>query len=82
MKNLNVDNSGLKVLGVYAHPDDESFCVGGTLAKYAAAGADTMVVSFTQGEAGQIHDSHVATRRTLGQSRANELVAACQRLRC
>ena len=45
-------NRSLKVLGVYAHPDDESFCVGGTLAKYAAAGAETMIVSFTQGEAG------------------------------
>ena len=72
--------SNLKVLGVYAHPDDESFCVGGTLAKYAAMGAETMVVSFTQGEAGQIHDSQLATRRTLGQTRANELMKASQLL--
>lgn len=70
----------IKVLGVYAHPDDESFCVGGTLAKYAANGAEIMIVSFTHGEAGQIHDSHVASRQTLGQTRSEELVKACEQL--
>ena len=85
--NKNDAGRSLKVLGVYAHPDDESFCVGGTLAKYAASGAETMIVSFTQGEAGQIHDSRVATRQTLGQARALELENAChllgvQHVRC
>ncbi|MEM7116585.1 MAG: PIG-L family deacetylase [Chloroflexota bacterium] len=80
MNQKSKSSNPLKVLGVYAHPDDESFCVGGTLAKYAAMGAETMVVSFTQGEAGQIHDTQVATRQTLGQTRANELVEACKLL--
>ncbi len=80
MKTVTANQNNLKVLGVYAHPDDESFCVGGTLAKYAANGAETMIVSFTQGEAGQIHDSQVATRRTLGQTRASELEEACRLL--
>lgn len=70
----------LRLLGVYAHPDDETFCAGGTLAKYAAAGADIMVVSMTQGEAGQIRNAQAATRRTLGQTRAQELQRACQEL--
>ena len=70
----------LRLLGVYAHPDDETFCMGGTLAKYAAAGAEIMVVSATQGEAGQIHDAHVATRRTLGQIRVQEMRQACRHL--
>lgn len=70
----------LRLLGVYAHPDDETFCMGGTLAKYAASGAEIMVVSATQGEAGQIRDAHAATRRTLGQVRANEMQQACRHL--
>jgi len=66
-----------RILGVYAHPDDETFCAGGTLAKYAAAGAQIMVYSATRGEAGQIRDAHAATRRTLGQARAAEQQRAC-----
>jgi LmbE family N-acetylglucosaminyl deacetylase len=74
------DVSPLRLLGIFAHPDDEIFCAGGTLAKYIAGGAEAMVVSFTRGEAGQIRDAAVATRRTLGERRARELEAACQTL--
>ncbi len=63
----------LRVLGLFAHPDDEVFCVGGTIARASAAGAETAIVSLTQGEAGEIRDSAVATRRTLGATRAKEL---------
>ncbi|HJZ45960.1 MAG TPA: PIG-L family deacetylase [Roseiflexaceae bacterium] len=69
-----------RFLGVFAHPDDETFCAGGTLAKYTAAGAEAMVVSATRGDAGQIRDARVATRRTLGQVRERELMLACERL--
>jgi LmbE family N-acetylglucosaminyl deacetylase len=62
-----------RLLGVFAHPDDEIFCAGGTFAKYARAGAVTMVVSATRGEAGQIRDAAAATRRTLGTVREAEL---------
>jgi LmbE family N-acetylglucosaminyl deacetylase len=41
-----------KLLVVFAHPDDESFAVGGTLAKYAAEGVEVVIVSATRGEAG------------------------------
>ncbi len=63
----------LRMLGLFAHPDDEVFCVGGTIARAGAAGVETAIVSLTQGEAGQIRDSAVATRRTLGATRAEEL---------
>jgi LmbE family N-acetylglucosaminyl deacetylase len=69
-----------RILGVFAHPDDEVFCAGGTLAKYGAEGAETMVISATRGEAGQIRDASVATRQTLGQVREKELQLACERL--
>jgi LmbE family N-acetylglucosaminyl deacetylase len=80
MRTALQEQTPLRLLGVYAHPDDETFCAGGTLAKYAAAGADIMVVSITQGEAGQIRNARAATRRTLGQTRAQELRRACQEL--
>jgi LmbE family N-acetylglucosaminyl deacetylase len=73
-------NRNIRLLGIFAHPDDEVFCIGGTLAKYAAAGAETMVVSFTRGEAGQIRDASIATRRTLGAKRKQELHHSCNQL--
>ena len=42
----------LKLVAVFAHPDDESFTVGGTLAKYASQGIEVVIVSATRGEAG------------------------------
>ena len=69
-----------RLLGVFAHPDDETFCAGGTLAKYVAAGWEVMVVSATRGQAGQIRDPLAATRRTLGQAREREFYAACEQL--
>jgi LmbE family N-acetylglucosaminyl deacetylase len=69
-----------RLLGVFAHPDDETFCAGGTLAKYVAAGWEVMVISATRGQAGQIRDPKAATRRTLGQAREREFYAACEQL--
>lgn len=69
-----------RLLAVYAHPDDECYCSGGTLAKYSDLGAETMVISATKGQAGQINDTHRATRRTLGTMREKELRASCQAL--
>ena len=43
----------LRLLGVMAHPDDESLGFGGSLAKYAAEGVETFLVTATRGEAGR-----------------------------
>jgi len=40
------------LLAIFAHPDDESFTVGGTLARYAAEGAKVSLLCATRGEAG------------------------------
>jgi LmbE family N-acetylglucosaminyl deacetylase len=69
-----------RLLGVFAHPDDETFCAGGTFARYAGDGAEIMVVSATRGQAGQIRDARVGTRRTIGAVREGELRLACERL--
>lgn len=70
----------LRLLGVFAHPDDEVFCVGGTLAQWTDAGNEAMIVSATRGQAGQIQDARVATRQTLGAVRERELRAGCAEL--
>jgi LmbE family N-acetylglucosaminyl deacetylase len=69
-----------RLLCVFAHPDDEVFCSGGTIAKYVGIGAEVMVVSATKGDAGQIRDAKIATRRTLGKVREQELFASCKHL--
>jgi LmbE family N-acetylglucosaminyl deacetylase len=69
-----------RVLGIFAHPDDETFCAGGTFAWYAEQGAEIMVVSATRGQAGQIRDAAAADRRTLPAVREAELRLACDRL--
>lgn len=42
-----------RLLAVLAHPDDESLGVGGTLARYAAEGVETYLVTATRGQAGR-----------------------------
>jgi N-acetyl-1-D-myo-inositol-2-amino-2-deoxy-alpha-D-glucopyranoside deacetylase len=69
-----------KLLAVFAHPDDEAFGTGGTLARYAAAGVDIALVCATRGEVGEIADESLATPDTLGQVRENELLCAADTL--
>ncbi|MEA3335207.1 MAG: PIG-L family deacetylase [Chloroflexota bacterium] len=68
----------LTLMAIFAHPDDEAFGTGGTLAKYAAEGCDVYVVTATRGEAGQIADPEVASPSNLPAVRERELRCACQ----
>lgn len=69
-----------RLLAVFAHPDDEAFGTGGTLARYAAAGIDIALVCATRGEVGEIADESLATPDTLGQVREKELACAADTL--
>ena len=67
----------LRLMAVLAHPDDETLGVGGTLAKYAAQGVQTSVVTATRGQKGQFRGhrdgpEHPGARR-LGEIREQEL---------
>jgi LmbE family N-acetylglucosaminyl deacetylase len=42
-----------RLMAVLAHPDDESLGFGGSLARYAAEGVETFVVTATRGERGR-----------------------------
>jgi mycothiol S-conjugate amidase len=66
-------------MAVHAHPDDESSKGAATLAKYAAQGADVMVVSCTGGERGDIlNKSYVLTDEPLAEVRRREMAAAAE----
>lgn len=66
------------LLAVYAHPDDEAFSTGGSLARYAAQGYRLVLVCATRGEVGEISDPSFATPETLGQVRESELRCAAE----
>jgi LmbE family N-acetylglucosaminyl deacetylase len=70
-------NDKLKLLAVFAHPDDESMGLGGTLAKYSAEGVETYLVTATRGERGWFgsEETNPGFER-LGEIRTQELEAA------
>lgn len=60
------------IVAVFAHPDDEVFSTGGTLAKYAGQCRVVLVVA-TRGELGEIRVPDSATPETLGDVREGEV---------
>ena len=71
----------LKLLAVFAHPDDESMGMGGTLAKFSAEGVDTHLVCATRGEAGWFGPKEQNPGLSiLGQTRTIELENAVKEL--
>lgn len=69
--------SDLKLLAILAHPDDETLGTGGTLAKYAAEGVQTFVVTATRGEKGRFGTVEPRPApETVGKEREAELRAA------
>ena len=72
------DLSHLSVLAVFAHPDDEGFGCGGTLAMLVSRGARVTLVCATDGDVGEISDPALATQETLGQVRQEELRRAME----
>lgn len=64
------------LLAIFAHPDDESFGPGGTLAKYAAEGVDVHIAIATDGAAGSMAEGHEVEREQLASVRSKELEAA------
>lgn len=76
------DYSGLRILAVHAHPDDESSKGAATMAAYAARGARVMVASMTGGERGDVLNSALeanpSAHRDLPAVRRREMKKAQQ----
>ena len=71
----------LRLLAVFAHPDDESLGVGPTLARYAAEGVGTYLLTATRGERGWRGDpADDPGLAAFGRVREAELLAAARHL--
>ncbi len=71
----------LRLLAIFAHPDDESMGMGGTLAKHAAEGVETYLVCATRGERGWFgQEEQNPGVQALGELRTKELEAAVHEL--
>ena len=66
----------LSILAIFAHPDDEGFGCGGTLAALASGGHKVTLICATNGDVGEISDPALATPETLASVRQGELRAA------
>jgi N-acetyl-1-D-myo-inositol-2-amino-2-deoxy-alpha-D-glucopyranoside deacetylase len=75
----------MNLLAIFAHPDDEAFSCGGTLAKYAAEGHKVYLICATRGEEGEIIHPEIDAAKypkgeARGQWREGELKDACTAL--
>jgi len=71
--------TALKLLCIFAHPDDESMGMGATLAKYSAEGVETSLVCATRGERGWFGpEEQNPGLGALGQIREGELRRAAE----
>jgi LmbE family N-acetylglucosaminyl deacetylase len=68
------------ILAVLAHPDDESFGMGGTLALYAKNGCSVYLICATRGEVGMVDDERMAGHKSIADLREGELRCAAQTL--
>lgn len=70
-----------RVMAIHAHPDDQEFTVGGTLAKWARAGSEIITVCITSGDAGSNEKTDPGmTKEELVRIREEEQRNACRML--
>jgi LmbE family N-acetylglucosaminyl deacetylase len=68
-----------RVMSIHAHPDDQEFTVGGTLAKWARAGSEIVTVCITSGESGSNERTEPnLAKEKLARIREEEQRAACR----
>lgn len=75
-----MDRSTGTLLAVLAHPDDESFGMGGTLALYARRGFEVYLVCATRGEVGTVDPEHMRNFSSIAELREAELRCAAEHL--
>ena len=68
------------LVAILAHPDDESFGIGGTLAKYAHEGVNTHYLCGTRGESGTVDAEMMQGFSSVSELRTNELECASHEL--
>lgn len=68
------------LLAVLAHPDDESFGMGGTLALYASRGYEVYLICATRGEVGTVDAHFLQGFASIAELRESELRCAAAQL--
>ena len=68
------------LLAVLAHPDDETFGMGGTLALYSRRGDNVYLVCATCGEVGTVDPEHMRNFHSIAELREAELRCAAEHL--
>lgn len=68
------------LLSVLAHPDDETFGMGGTLATYARRGVDVYLICATRGEVGEMDPALMVGFNSIAEVRESELRCAAGKL--
>lgn len=70
-----------RVMSIHAHPDDQEFTVGGTLAKWARAGSEIVTVCITSGDSGSNEKTDRSmTKDEMVRIREEEQRSACKAL--
>jgi N-acetyl-1-D-myo-inositol-2-amino-2-deoxy-alpha-D-glucopyranoside deacetylase len=64
------------LLAVLAHPDDETFGTGGTLALYARRGVKVFLICATRGEVGEVDEEYMKGFNSIADRRVDELRCA------
>lgn len=68
----------MKALFIFAHPDDETFATGGTIAKLLKKGVIVNVITATSGQAGQTGEYGKVSPKELGEIRKKEQAEAAK----
>ena len=66
-----------RLSAIFAHPDDETYATGGTIARYSSEGVRCSLYCATDGDAGKSSGIPVSSRAELGALRRAELRTAC-----
>jgi LmbE family N-acetylglucosaminyl deacetylase len=74
-------NNTYRLLSVMAHPDDETFGMGGTLAFYASRGVEVYLVCATRGEVGDVDPKLLEGFHSIEERRESELCCAADELK-
>jgi LmbE family N-acetylglucosaminyl deacetylase len=77
---LQIWSGEVNILAAFAHPDDETIFIGGTLAMLASKGARVHIVLATRGEGGEVGEPPLCTQDELGLVREDELRCAVKEL--
>ena len=62
-----------RLLACFAHPDDEAFPIGGSLAAHSSRGVNIRLITATSGEEGEVRSPGLAIPDGLGSLRREEL---------